>query len=131
MRTLIALVVALTATLASTDASAGTNSPPSTPAVPASAAGKILVGGYSKVSTTNEQVIAAAQFFVKTLNALSERETGISLVEVLGAEQQVVTGMNYRLRLKVKYNGTVREAYAVVWRKVSGEYELTSWTWTK
>jgi hypothetical protein len=41
----------------------------------------------------------------------------------------LVAGMNYRLRLKVKVDGKVKEAEAVVWRKLSGEHELTSWTW--
>jgi hypothetical protein len=93
--------------------------------VQSSAAGEALVGGYSEVPTTNEQVIAAAQFAVRG----GQWAAIISLVEILSAQQQVVAGMNYRLRLKVKVDGKVREAVAGVWRKLDGKHELTSWTW--
>jgi len=53
----------------------------------------------------------------------------LTLVSIVGAKQQVVAGMNYRLQLKVDLDGTPREAEAVVWRKLSGEYKLTSWNW--
>ena len=61
-----------------------------------SSAAETLVGGYSEVSVTNEQVIAAAQFAVKTQALSVERAPVITLVEILKAEQQVVAGMNYR-----------------------------------
>jgi cystatin-C len=97
-----------------------------------SSAAETLVGGYSEVSVTNEQVIAAAQFAVKTQALSVERAPVITLVEILKAEQQVVAGMNYRLRLKVKVDETVREAKAVVWRQAwrkPDPYRLTSWAW--
>lgn len=90
-----------------------------------STAAEPLVGGYSDVPTTNAQVIAAARFAVST-QAVSKWPL-IGLVEIMEAEQQVAAGMNYRLQLKVKVKR--REAEAVVWRKLSGEHELTSWTW--
>jgi hypothetical protein len=97
-----------------------------------SAAAEHLVGGYSEVSTTNEQVIAAAKFAVTTFaSAKHDAEMRLDGIPggILKAEQQVVAGINYRLRLKVKAKGTIREADAVVWRKLSGEHQLTSWTW--
>jgi hypothetical protein len=97
--------------------------------VQSSAAAEHLVGGYSEVPTTNEQVIAAAQFAATTQSISTESGPEITIVEILSAQQQVVAGMNYRLRLKVKVDGTVREAGAVVWRKLDGKHELTSWTW--
>ena len=98
-------------------------------AVCPSQAAEQIVGGYSNASITNAEVVAAAQFAVKAQAATSEQKIVITLVELLSARQQVVAGMNYRLRLKVKVDGKVKEVEAVVWRKLSGEHELTSWTW--
>lgn len=78
---------------------------------------------------TNERVVAAARFAVETQAAKSDQKGAIVLVEVLSVQQQVVAGMNYRLRLKVTVDGKDREAEAVVWRKLSGEHELRSWGW--
>jgi hypothetical protein len=97
-----------------------------------SPAAETLVGGYSKVSVTNEQVIAAAQFAVKTLAAMPERAVVVSLVEIKEAEQQVVAGMNYRLRLRVLGDDLVRQMIVVVWWQAwrkPDPYRLTSWAW--
>lgn len=97
-----------------------------------SAAAEHLVGGYSETSTTNAEVIAAAQFAVKAQSEAPEQKADIALVEILSAQQQVVAGMNYRLRLKVKVDGKDREAEAVVWWQAwrkPDPYRLTSWTW--
>jgi hypothetical protein len=94
-----------------------------------SQAAEQLVGGYSVASTTNNEVIAAAQFAVKAQALSVERGAAISVVEILEARQQVVAGMNYRLRLKAKVDGTDKEADVVVWRKLNGAHKLTSWAW--
>jgi len=91
-----------------------------------------LVGGYSEASVTNTEVVAAAQFAVKALAAMPERKPVITLVEILSASQQVVAGMNYRLRLKLKVDGKDREAEVVVWWQAwrnPEPYQLTSWVW--
>jgi hypothetical protein len=98
-------------------------------AVCPSGAAEQIVGGYSETSITNAEVVAAAQFAIKAQAATSEQKIIITLVELLSARQQVVAGMNYRLRIKVKTDGKVKEAEVVVWRKLSDEHELTSWTW--
>ena len=49
-----------------------------------------------------------------------------------GAEEQVVTGMNYRLKLKVTLDGQEKSAVAVVrWQAWNEKtpYTLTSWDW--
>ena len=89
---------------------------------PAGAA-ETLCGGYTEASVTNTEVVAAAQFAVKALAAMPERTPVITLVEILSASQQVVAGMNYRLRLKVKVDGKDRDVEIVVWRKLDGEHE--------
>ena len=88
-----------------------------------------LVGGYAEVAATNAQGVAAAEFAVRTLAAMPDRPAAMSLVEVLSAQRQVVAGTNYRLRMKVKVDGTDKEVEVVVWRKLSGEHTLTSSTW--
>ncbi|MEI6211331.1 MAG: cystatin domain-containing protein [bacterium] len=94
-----------------------------------SGAAEPLVGQYAEASTTNTEVIAAARFAVKTQAVGPDRTSELTLIEILSARLQVVSGTNYRLRLKVKADGTTLEAEVVVWRKLSQEYALTSWTW--
>ncbi len=98
------------------------------PAYPSGAAEQ-LCGGYSEASVTNAEVVAAAQFAVKTQSALPEQKAAITVVEIRSAQRQIVAGMNYRMRLKVKVAGLEKEGDAVVWRKLSGEQALTSWEW--
>jgi hypothetical protein len=90
-----------------------------------------LAGGYAAASVTNAQVVAAAQFAVKTLAAMPERAPAMTLVEILSASQQIVAGTNYRLRLKLKVDGKDSEVEVVVWRKLNGEHQLTSQTWSQ
>lgn len=96
-----------------------------------------LVGGYAAASVTAAEVVAAAEFAVAAeAKALQEKKDApppkLELVRILGAQQQVVAGMNYRLTLKVKLNGVDREAEAVVWWqawRTPDPYQLTAWTW--
>jgi hypothetical protein len=88
-----------------------------------------LCGGYADAAITNAEVVAAAQFAVKTQAARPDQKAAIALVEIQSARQQVVAGMNYRLRLKVKVDGADKDAEVVVWRKLSGEHKLTSVMW--
>jgi hypothetical protein len=102
------------------------------PVLPASGQGFPVLGGPSEVSVNDPEVIAAVNFAVGEQDR-REREQGshghIRLMSILGATQQVVAGTNYTLRLKVKAHRTEKEATAVVWRKLSGGHELTSWQW--
>jgi hypothetical protein len=93
-----------------------------------------IAGGYADVTVTDERVVAAAAFAVKakekTLREKKETPSAkLTLVRILGAQQQVVAGMNYRLRLAVRLNKAEKQAEAVVFRKLSGAYELTAWEW--
>jgi hypothetical protein len=96
-----------------------------------------VVGGYAPASVKDKQVKAAADAAVKTETLVLHedrltRKSTLKLVSIESAEQQVVAGINYRLRLKVKLDGKVREAEAVVWwqswRKPEA-YRLTAWSW--
>ena len=96
--------------------------------------GTPLCGGWSEASITNGWVVSAANFAVKAKGQAMAKEkpakiVTFSLVEIMSVRQQVVAGMNYDLRLKVRVDGSVKEAEAVVWRKLDGEHLLTSWVW--
>jgi hypothetical protein len=94
-----------------------------------------MPGGYSKVPVTDERVVAAAAFAIDTerqaLKAAGE-PAQLQLLSLVGAEQQVVAGMNYRLNLKVTRNGKEQLADAVVWWQAWRQpdpFRLTSWQW--
>jgi uncharacterized protein YaaN involved in tellurite resistance len=94
-----------------------------------------MPGGYSAATTTNEEVVAAANFAIKAqaeeLKKTAATST-LSLVSVARVEQQVVAGMNYRMTLNVQHDGKARQAEAVVWWQAwnrEAPYKLTSWNW--
>lgn len=86
-------------------------------------------GGYSRTAAGSREVRAAAEF------AVAEQSKGsrpLKLVEVASADRQVVSGMNYRLTLKVRDAGKSRDAVAVVWWQawnMEQPYRLSSWEW--
>ncbi len=96
-----------------------------------------MVGGYSALAVTDKEVIDTAAFAVKIQQKVMQRPKGelpakLELTAIEGAEKQVVAGMNYRLRLKVKVDGVEKEAEAIVWWqpwKKPESYQLTSWNW--
>ena len=102
------------------------------PVLPVSGQGFPVLGGYAEVSVNDPGVVEAANFAVAEQER-KERAQGyhghIRLLEILGAKQQVVAGTNYNLRLKLKAHGAEKEATAVVFRKLTGGHELTSWEW--
>lgn len=78
-------------------------------------------GGYSPAPVNDPDVQAAAKF------AISARDAKLKLLGIEKAQQQVVAGQNFRLTLKVEDHGANRLVEAVVWRKLDGKHELTSW----
>jgi hypothetical protein len=81
-------VAALSASLGLTIAGpADAWSPPAPPGI-------AIAGGYSNVPVTDPQVQAAAKFAVARLH-----RRGARLARIEDAQQQVVAGMNYRLRV--------------------------------
>ena len=80
-------------------------------------------GGFSAVSATDEQAIAAAKA------ALASRGEKLQFQAIERVRHQVVAGANYELTLTVLENGKTRRAEAVVWHQLDGKYEVTSWKW--
>jgi hypothetical protein len=96
-----------------------------------------VAGSYATVSVRDENVIAAAEFAIVAQQAVMNDGTRaapgqLTLLKIQRARQQVVAGMNYNLRLKVKVDDEVKQAQAIVWHQAWREpepYQLTSWTW--
>jgi len=96
-----------------------------------------MPGGKSPAAVTKPEVVAAANFAIKEEEKAiqNNKETPaakLSLVSILSAEEQVVAGMNYRLKLKVKLDGKEKKAGATVWWQAwnkEAPYKLTSWKW--
>jgi len=79
-----------------------------------------IPGGFSKSSASDDEVLSAAKF------AVSKHDAKLALQSIEEAEAQVVAGMNYKLKLTTSDG---RKAAVVVWRKLDGGHELTSWEW--
>lgn len=94
-------------------------------------------GAYTPVPADGEEVLVAAGFAVAEQERRMSGTAGsepvrLELVGILGAERQVVSGMQYRLNLEVVENGASKQAEAVVWWQAWREpdpYQLTSWQW--
>lgn len=81
------------------------------------------IGGFSVVSTTGHEVKSAATFAVKAQQAALRRPASgqddpkaktqpvprLALVRIVGAEHQVVAGLNYRLQLRVTLDGEEKD----------------------
>jgi hypothetical protein len=79
------------------------------------------VGGSEKTAVTGKEAKAAAR--------REQRKNGgaLTLVSIERAERQVVSGMNYKLCLKVKDGRKVKRVETVVYRDLRRKYSLTSW----
>ena len=86
-----------------------------------------IAGGWTQASVMEPSVHAAAQEAV----ALQAKATGeeLTLEKVLSAQTQVVAGTNYRLTLSVKKSGKKKTASIVIWEKLDGTHDLSSWNW--
>lgn len=76
-----------------------------------------VVGGWSELRPADPELIAAARYVVPRLGRPRAR-----LQRIEGGERQVVSGMNYRMVLRLSDRSRWR---AQVWRKLDGSYALT------
>jgi hypothetical protein len=96
-----------------------------------------ITGGYAKASVTKKEVQDAAAYAIKAQAKMMQsqkdgRQSSLELLKILSAEEQVVAGMNYRIKLQVKVNGKNKKADVVVWWQAWRKpepYQLTSWKW--
>ena len=94
---------------------------------PSASVNETMPGAWSPTDAWHEEVQEAARFAVQTY-AVGQRSR-VLYKDVLAAEQQVVSGLNFKLRLQVLHDKTVRRAQVTVWRQLSGQYQLTEWVW--
>ena len=91
-----------------------------------------MPGGYTTIAVTDDKVIRAATFAIKAQEEVSGKTSSLELVKILEAESQVVAGVNYRIKLRVRLNGKERIAEAIVWWRAWRKpepYQLMSWNW--
>ena len=87
-----------------------------------------MVGGFKTVDATDERARAAAEWAVREKG--EKTETGIELLTLIKAEQQVVQGMNYRLCLKINTEDADEPesiVLVVVYQDLKANYKLASW----
>jgi Aspartic acid proteinase inhibitor len=84
---------------------------------------------YSAVNTNDPGIKAAAEFVA----AEQGRREGVdlSLMEIVQAQKQIVSGLNYKMCLRVKSGSTTRTAVAVIYKNLQQQYSLTSFQWGK
>ena len=87
--------------------------------------GAQIAGGYSEISKTDETVVTAANFAVRTQ---AQKMTSLQLASIIGAKRQIVAGSNYQICLAVNSANKPQEVVAVVYQNLQNEFKLTSWT---
>lgn len=84
------------------------------------------VGGFTKISKTDEVALEAADFAVEAKS--KKDETTFTLVSLDKAERQTVAGTNYRLCLSIKdVDENEKTVLVVVYRNLQKVFSLTSW----
>jgi hypothetical protein len=84
----------------------------------------VRVGAYQPVDVADAEVATCAAVAVTA----QEPKGSVTLDKVLDAERQVVAGANYKLRLSVLRNGKRETVETVVWKKLDGTRQVTSFT---
>jgi len=97
-------------------------------AIAASAQAEPIAGGYAKISTKSVEAKKAASVALRQ-HAASHPKERLTLVKVVKAEQQVVSGMNYRVCLAVlDHRGVRKTITAVVYHPINKKERLTNWS---
>ncbi len=81
-------------------------------------------GGFSEMKP-DQQAQAVATFAVGEIS--QKLNQPLALKGIVSAERQVVAGLNFRLELDLTKSNQPFRVRAIVWRKLDGSMELTSW----
>ena len=73
----------------------------------------------------DEETKALATFAVSEIS--KKLNQPLALKGIVSAERQVVAGWNYRLELNLTKNNQLYRVRAIVWCRLDGTMELTSW----
>jgi len=82
-----------------------------------------LLGGFYKVQY-DCMIQEAAEFALGEISKIENAQ--LQLKQIISAERQVVSGLNYRLDLDLTKNNQPLRMRAIVWRKLDGSMVLTS-----
>ena len=82
-------------------------------------------GGYQEAPKDDPAVVSAAKFAVTDQQA--KQGGTVELVSIKRAETELVSGINYRLCLKVKVGGKSQTVTAIVNKTLDDRQTLTSW----
>lgn len=86
----------------------------------AAVASAALLGGWKPIKDLNDpHIVEIGKFAVDEYNQRSKAD--LKLVKLEKGEQQVVSGMNYRLILEAKDGQASKKYQAVVWEKPGGK----------
>ena len=83
-----------------------------------------MPGGFSEVKPDQEAQAVATYAVGEISEKLNEP---LAMKGIVSAERQVVAGLNYRLELDLTKNNQPYRVRAIVWRRLDGTMELTSW----
>lgn len=103
-------------------------------ALPAAAQEDIaaLEGGWSKADIADPNVVAAAKF---ALDETQPRNMKATLDDVVEARQQLVSGMNYWIRMHVTDRASGKpvewELDVLMYQDWDNIYSMTSWSWKR
>jgi hypothetical protein len=86
-----------------------------------------MPGAWASADPFDSDVQEAARFAVQTFAVQGKRR--VLFKEVNDSRQQVVAGLNLKLRIQVSEDGVDRSASVTVWRQPDGRYSLTEWIW--
>lgn len=84
-------------------------------------------GGYRLVPNDDPESLAAAKFAIREEG--QKLSKSIVFSSMVYAQQQIASGTNHKLCMKVKVNGTSKRAETVIYRNLQKQYSLTSWIW--
>ena len=73
----------------------------------------------------DQQTQAVATFAVSEIS--KKLDQPLALKSIVSAERQVVAGWNYRFELNLTKNNQPYRVRAIVWCRLDGTMELTSW----
>lgn len=82
-------------------------------------------GGYQEAPKDDPAVVSAAKFAVS--HHQTKQGGTVSLVSIKRAETELISGVNYRLCLKVKVDGKTQTVTALVNKALDDRQTLTSW----
>src|SRR5215211_6936310 len=84
-------------------------------------------GGSYKRIPINSEVRSAANYAVKEIGRKMGKRA--SLVSITAAQRETASGSNYKVCVRVKVDGEMKNAWALIYQNSRQQYSLQSWGW--